>query len=149
MEDKASIFGRNEMKLFRLSAVVMVLMMTVSARAQLSTAALFGSVTDNTGAVVPNATVTLTQIETNFTRIVRSDDQGEYRAEFLPIGSYTAKVEAGSFQPFEQKGIMLTATQHARCAAKLPAGGKVKVVPKVCSKRMPNKITLISLFETQ
>ena len=92
------------MKLFKLSALAIVWMMTVSAWAQLSTATLFGTVTDNTGAVVPNATITLTQIDTNFTRIVKSDDQGDYRAEFLPIGSYTAKVEAGQLPAVRAEG---------------------------------------------
>jgi hypothetical protein len=85
-------------------------------------------VTDNTGAVVPNATITLTQIDTNFIRVVKSSDQGDYRAEFLPIGSYTAKVEAGSFQPFEQKGITLTATQHANLNFELHVGTESTVV---------------------
>ena len=50
------------------------------------------------------STITLTQIDTNFTRTVKSDELGQYRAEFLPIGSYTAKVEAGGFQVIEQNG---------------------------------------------
>ena len=86
------------MKRIRLAIVAIAVMMTVSARAQLSTATLFGAVTDNSGAVIPNATITLTQVDTNFTRTVKSNDQGQYRAEFLPIGSYTAKVEASGFQ---------------------------------------------------
>src|ERR1700741_2449644 len=101
------------MKLFGRLAVAIVLMMTVSVWAQLSTATLFGTVTDNTGAVIPNATITLTQGDTNFKRTGQANEQGQYRAEFLPIGSYTAKVEAGGFRVYEQKGIALTATQQA------------------------------------
>jgi hypothetical protein len=37
-----------------------------SGHAQLSTATMFGSITDSTGAVIPHATVTLTQTDTNF-----------------------------------------------------------------------------------
>src|SRR5258708_563932 len=101
------------MKLIKLSVVAAMLMATGLAWAQLSTATLFGTVADNTGAVVANATITLTQTDTNFTRMVKSNDRGEYRAEFLPIGSYTAKVAASTFQTFEQKGIVLTAAQSA------------------------------------
>src|SRR5439155_22547653 len=101
------------MKRIRFAAIAVILMMTVSAWAQLSTATLFGTVTDNTGAVIANATITLTQIDTNFTRSLKSNQQGQYRGEFLPIGSYTAKVEASGFQVIQQKGIALTARQHA------------------------------------
>ncbi len=116
------------MKLIRLSTVAVVLMMTVSTWAQLSTATLFGAVTDNSGAVIPNATITLTQVDTNFTRTVKSNEQGQYRAEFLPIGSYTAKVEASGFQVMEQKGIALTATQHADLNFTLSVGIESTVV---------------------
>jgi Carboxypeptidase regulatory-like domain len=92
------------MKRIRLAALAVVLMMTISGWAQLSTATLFGAVTDNTGAVIPNATITLTQVDTNFTRTVKSNEQGQYRAEFLPIGAYTAKVEASGFQPMVSRG---------------------------------------------
>ena len=116
------------MKRIRLAIVAIAVMMTVSARAQLSTATLFGAVTDNSGAVIPNATITLTQVDTNFTRTVKSNEQGQYRAEFLPIGSYTAKVEASGFQVIEQKGIALTATQHADLNFTLSVGIESTVV---------------------
>ena len=116
------------MKRIGLSILAAVLMMGASARAQLSTATLFGTVTDNTGALVPNATITLTQTDTNFTRVAKSNDQGDYRAEFLPIGSYTAKVEAANFQVFTQKGIVLTATQQANINFSLHVGTETTVV---------------------
>jgi outer membrane receptor protein involved in Fe transport len=116
------------MKQIRLAILAIVLTMTVSAWAQLSTATLFGTVTDNTGAVIPNATITLTQVDTNFTRTVKANEQGQYRAEFLPIGSYTAKVEAGGFQPMVQSGIALTATQHADLNFTLSVGMESTVV---------------------
>ena len=114
------------MKLFRLVAVVAL--MTASAWAQLSTATLFGTVTDNTGAVIPNTTITLTQVDTNFTRTVKSNEQGDYRAEFLPIGSYSAKVEATGFKALDQKGIALTATQNANLNFTLSIGTENTVV---------------------
>src|SRR5258707_7119673 len=110
------------MKLIRRLAVMVVVMVTASAWGQLSTATMFGTVTDNTGAVIANATITLTQVDTNFTRTVRSNEQGQYRAEFLPIGSYAAKVEASGFKALEQKGIALTATQNANLNFTLSIG---------------------------
>ena len=67
-------------------------------QAQLSTATMFGTITDSSGAVIPNATVVITQTLTNFTRQTTTNAQGEYRAEFLPVGPYTVKVDAKGFQ---------------------------------------------------
>jgi outer membrane receptor protein involved in Fe transport len=112
----------------RLLAVAVFGMMTAAAWGQLSTATLFGTVTDTTGAVVPNATITLTQTDTNFVRVVTTNDVGEYHAEFLPIGPYVAKVNAKGFQAFEQKGIALTATQHADLNFALTVGAATSIV---------------------
>jgi outer membrane receptor protein involved in Fe transport len=96
-----------------LFALLIVAFTVTVASAQLSTATMFGNVTDSTGAAIPDATVTLTQTQTNFTRVTKSNGQGEYRAEFLPIGPYTAKVDATGFQATLQSGIVLNATQQA------------------------------------
>ena len=98
------------------------------ATAQLNTATMFGTVTDATGAAVPNATVILTQTQTNFTRQTTTNGVGEYRAEFLPVGPYTVKVTSGGFQPLEQTGIVLTATQEAAINYALKAGSDNTVV---------------------
>lgn len=81
--------------------------------AQEITATMFGTVTDATGAVIPNANLTFVQTQTNFTRQTTTNAQGQYRAEFLPVGPYTLKVEATGFSQIVQTGIVLTATEHA------------------------------------
>jgi Carboxypeptidase regulatory-like domain len=65
--------------------------------AQVPTGALAGAVTDGTGAVVPNATVTLTNKETGATRTVESNSEGFYSAPSLPAGEYEVKVVAKGF----------------------------------------------------
>ncbi|MBB5338697.1 TonB-dependent receptor [Tunturiibacter gelidoferens] len=99
-----------------------------NASAQLSTATMFGIVTDSTGAIVPGATVTLTQTQTNFVRVTKTNDQGQYRAEFLPVGQYTAKVSASGFKEIVQNGIVLTATQQAAVNYALDIGGESTIV---------------------
>src|SRR5580765_7081849 len=117
------------MRPFRLAiALIVLLAMTGAARAQLSTATLFGTVTDDTGALVDTATITLTQVDTGFTRVVKSSDHGQYRAEFLPIGSYSVKVEATGFRLLERRGITLTATQQANVDFALAVGSSNTVV---------------------
>ena len=55
---------------------------------QRTTGDLEGKVTDPNGAVVPNVSVTLTGVTVGFKRTVQSDDQGEFRIQQIPIGTY-------------------------------------------------------------
>jgi len=73
-------------KSFRaLFCALIVFFAASAARAQLNTATALGTITDATGAAIPNATVVLTQTDTNFTRETKTNGLGEYRAEFLPV----------------------------------------------------------------
>jgi outer membrane receptor protein involved in Fe transport len=102
--------------------------MAATATAQLSTATMFGTVTDSTGAAIPGATVTITQTQTNLVRTTTSSGQGEYRAEFLPVGPYTVKVNSPGFQESLQNGIVLTATQQATINVTLQPGTENMVI---------------------
>ena len=96
--------------------------------AQVSTATAFGTVTDTTGAAIPNATVLFIQTETNFTRTTITNAQGNYRAEFLPVGPYRVKVDAKGFQELVQSGIVLTVTEQATLNFSLNPGVQTAVV---------------------
>jgi outer membrane receptor for ferrienterochelin and colicin len=82
-----------------LTLVLMSLTLSVGifAQSQGSTGQIVGVVTDSTGAVVPNATVTLTSIDTNSTKTVNTSDDGLYRFVLLPPGEYSVKAAATSF----------------------------------------------------
>jgi outer membrane receptor protein involved in Fe transport len=95
---------------------------------QLSTAAAFGNVTDASGAAIPNATVVFIQTQTNFTRTTTTNGQGEYHAEFLPVGPYTAKVDATGFKDVVQSGIVLSVTQQATLNFSLQPGAQNTIV---------------------
>jgi hypothetical protein len=101
---------------------------SIYASAQLSTATAFGSVTDASGAEIPNATVIFTQTATNFTRTTRTNGTGEYRAEFLPVGSCTVKVNATGFRETLQNGVVLTVNQQATLNFSLQTGAEDTVV---------------------
>lgn len=111
-----------------LSLIVMVCTVSMLASAQLSTATALGTVTDSSGAVIPNATVVLTQTDTNFTRTTTTDGQGEFRAEFLPIGPYSIRVTAAGFRAYLQRNIVLDATQQAMLDVTLQPGAENTVV---------------------
>src|ERR1700751_5630273 len=102
--------------------VLSVTLVPITLQAQLSTATMFGTVTDSTGAGVANATVTLVQTETNFTRITTTKTDGSYRNEFLPIGPYRVKISAPGFKTLERSGIWLAVMQNAELNLVLDLG---------------------------
>jgi len=69
-----------------------------SAFAQSDSGRVAGTVTDSTGAVIPGATLTITNLETNASRIDKSNDNGQFNIPALAPGNYSAKIEANGFQ---------------------------------------------------
>ena len=85
-----------------LSVLVIALLMTPSLVAQsLVSGDLTGTVTDPSGAVVPNATVTLKSNSTGATRNTTSTNNGSYRFSLLQPGSYTVSASASGFSKAE------------------------------------------------
>jgi hypothetical protein len=68
-------------------------------------ATLEGTVTDTSGAVIPNSKVTLHNPLTNQSRTVTTDEQGFFRAEQLAVGTYEIRVEQTGFAPYRQAGV--------------------------------------------
>jgi hypothetical protein len=90
--------------------------------AQITTTTVRGTITDSTGAVVPNVEITVTNTETNQTRSVKSSADGQYTLEFLPLGLYTIQASATGFRRFVQTGVVLELNQVARVDAVLELG---------------------------
>jgi len=87
-----------------------------------TTTTLYGTVMDKSGAVVPGAQVTATNVGTNQSRTAQSNAEGQYRFEFMPIGAYVVEVTATGFKKFVQKGISLDVNVMARVDASLDVG---------------------------
>ena len=71
------------------------------------TANLQGTVADSTGAVIPNATVTITNLSTQVKHTAKSDSSGVYAFPNIDIGNYTVDVDMPGFKSYEQKGVVL------------------------------------------
>src|SRR5579885_203875 len=72
-----------------------------------------GTITDPTGAVVPEAKVRITDERTSFTRDTTTNAQGYYVFPSLQPSSYTVSVQSAGFAPAERKGVLLQADQSA------------------------------------
>jgi hypothetical protein len=75
--------------------------------AQTTTGSIVGTVTDNSGAAVPGAAVTVTNVDTNITTKTTTDSSGNYVVTPLPVGHYSVAVEARGFKRALNEGITL------------------------------------------
>jgi hypothetical protein len=98
------------------------MMATAIAPAQTTTATLYGVVRDVSGAIVPDAQVIATNVDTTLARTVATDDTGSYLITNLPVGSYRVAVEKAGFHKFVQSGITLNVNDHARVDVTLEVG---------------------------
>jgi hypothetical protein len=81
--------NRRETSMTRLFPVLLVLTFHFSlAWAQVTTGTILGTVTDETGGVLPGVEITLTNTDTGINRAVVSGDEGTYRAPNLTLGNY-------------------------------------------------------------
>jgi hypothetical protein len=101
---------------------LVVVCVSGTARAQSGTATLFGSVSDQQGASIPGATITLTQTGTGTSRTSVSDDGGGYRFVALPPGLYSLRVELSGFRMAIQDKIDLSVDTSTRLDIPLEVG---------------------------
>ncbi|MGB6872144.1 MAG: carboxypeptidase-like regulatory domain-containing protein [Acidobacteriaceae bacterium] len=94
-----------------------------AAHAQSTYASIHGTVTDASGAVVPGASVTVTNTSTGISSQQTTDGKGYYVFPQLAIGGpYTIKIEKSGFQSFQSTGITLNINENRDADAKLTAG---------------------------
>src|SRR6266513_6302972 len=78
-----------------------------------------GTITDPTGAVVPGATVTITNVGTNVSQSTATGGDGSYRFGLVPPGAYTVEVKAANFAVVRASGIVVEASQTVPFSVKL------------------------------
>ncbi len=99
-----------------------------AALGQLTTADIVGTVTDATGAVIPNATVVITNTGTQEKRTVTSDASGNYVVTLLPVGHYSIVVTSPGFKTEKTPDLSLEGGDRARSDAHLQTGGTSETV---------------------
>lgn len=126
---------------FLLAIIVLSFTSFQSVRAQITTTTVVGTVTDNTGAAVANAQVTITNAGTGLTRTVATNSDGQYRFDLLPVGNYVLNVTAPGFKKFMQQGIILTLNESATIDARLEVGSVSEEVTVTGEPRTVNTST--------
>ena len=86
------------------------------------TATLVGTVTDSSGAVVPNVAVALTNVDTQVVTRSLTNAEGAYYLPFINVGNYRLDLLAPGFKKYEQAGLVLNAGESPRVDVKLEVG---------------------------
>ncbi|HSR07644.1 MAG TPA: carboxypeptidase-like regulatory domain-containing protein, partial [Bryobacteraceae bacterium] len=108
-------------------ALLMVCMPAMWAQTA-STGSLSGTVTDPSGAVIPNVTVTLTSADTGAVRNAITGADGTYRFGLLAPGNYKVKFSAAGFKPVELPGIVVQVTESPVLNRALEVGAQTEQV---------------------
>lgn len=116
---------------------VFAAMTGVGARAQSDAGSIVGTVTDTTGAVIPNATVKVTNVDTGLSFTSKADSAGEFHVFAVPRGNYTAAVGAPGFQSQTSKFAVQVATEQT-LEFKLTAGSVTQTVEVTTAAPMVN-----------
>src|SRR4029077_5142678 len=126
-------FGKNIVFVsspFRLRFLFVLLMALIgfSASTFAQQATIVGTVTDPSGAVVPNVAVVITNTDTGSGRTIPTNDAGQYVAPDLQIGHYSVKATASGFKAAEQKNIVLNVGDRIRVDFQMTMGAAQETV---------------------
>ena len=87
-----------------------------------------GTVEDASGAVVPNARVTVTNVATGTMRSGRADERGNYVFADLSVGDYDVSIESAGFKPYRRTGVIVNVNSSVLVDAKLEVGKETQEV---------------------
>src|SRR5581483_827442 len=108
--------------------IAMLCAVGTAVRAQTSTGRILGTVTDSSGAAVPNASITITDVPRGTTRSLTSDSVGAYNAPSLLPSTYSIKVQSQGFRTTERAGITLEVNGQVEIDLILQPGEQTQTV---------------------
>ncbi|RPJ84025.1 MAG: carboxypeptidase regulatory-like domain-containing protein [Acidobacteria bacterium] len=112
-------------------AMLIVSMTPAAAGAQATTGEITGRVLDNTGLVLPGATITLENPATGLTRTTTTNGTGDYSFVLLPPGIYTVTVEMAGFQRMIRKDVTVRVGTRQTLVFEMELGGLTEEVEVV------------------
>ena len=109
------------------SILLAIIALGLAAVAQTSRGAISGTVADPGGAVLPNATITITEKSTGVTRETKTNSAGLYRFDAVMLGDYTVRAKSAGFADTETD-VTVSANQIAERDFQLKVGGSTESV---------------------
>ena len=122
MTNYVSSVGNGVTGRLALAFAVMLLVATTPVMAQQDRATIEGLVTDNSGAVIGDAKVSIVHVETNDIMLLRTNGQGRYFAPNLPLGTYKVIVTKEGFETAQISNLILQSQMSARADVTLTVG---------------------------
>lgn len=111
--------------------------------AQSTTGSIYGTVGDSSGAMIPKATVTVVEVQTNETHATSSDGTGNYVFPSLPPGEYRVTAKMSGYETETQTGVVLDANQNVHVIFSMKVGSVTQSVSVTAST------TLVDTRESQ
>src|SRR5439155_10891677 len=133
--------GGEMVKTWAVIFVVVLFVFLMSGWAQVTTATVYGTVVDTSGARIPGATVNLTQQETGAVTTKLSTETGEFQFDFLRPGTYTLSIELSGFKKYQATGIQFVAGQSVRQTYTLEVGQTTETVQEEASAPLVNTVS--------
>ena len=116
------------MLISKLQRFVLILCAVAALGFAQGTADILGTVTDNSGSVVPNAKVSVKNLGTNSARTLQTDSAGQYSFTLLPVGDYSVTVEVAGFKTFSTPRLTIATGDRARVDAPMQVGELTQTV---------------------
>ena len=119
----------------------MSLLCPAISRGQVTTATVYGNVTDASGAQIPGAPVVIVNEETGSAQTATTSRTGEFTFNFLPVGRYSLTITANGFKEQTESGIELTAGRSVRRTYALEIGSLNEKVTVTAESRWSTRST--------
>jgi hypothetical protein len=119
---------KSSISVVRLSALLLPALFSTVLFSQTQTASVRGVVQDSTGAVIPNASLVLTNVDQNRPWVTQSNESGAYVFLQIPPGNYRLNVEAQGFKKFARDGLILQVAQVAELNVGLEVGALTETI---------------------
>ncbi len=116
-----------------IASLVLALSLAPAVFAQNFTGSVRGTVLDAQGSAIAGADVTITNTDTAYSRSEKTDKDGSYSFQSLPIGRYTLSVAREGFSRFDEKDITLHVNDSLTLDAQLKVGAKTETVEVVAA----------------
>ncbi len=144
MQNTVRLRGRKSPFTSLLGLICLLLCIVASAAAQFDTGTVSGTTVDNSGAVIPNAQVTLTNTGTGRSVMQTTNGAGVFSASDLPFGTYTVTATAAGFGTTTSKNIVLNVGAAVHVTLKLAAASVTESVTVTGTENTVNTETTVS-----
>jgi hypothetical protein len=112
----------------RLFLILFLFLLAFTSLSLAQEATIVGTITDPTGAAVPNASITITNTDTGITRTITSAEDGQYVVPDVHIGHYLVRAQATGFKVAERKDLLLQVGDRIRVDFTLQVGNTQETI---------------------